>query len=940
MKFLTGSTFQWSRRGLALWLLAAGLGAVANAETLDLDGRASIALSATALARIDTISVPAGTTRVRIVASNNSCIFPVDNDAHLIPISPTLCPAFYAWAGTSFGVERAYPQGGVEKTETTTLVLSSPVVSGTVLVGQDLGVELLPSDLRLPGAFRIGAGAWYPARVGQQGISPETMPGQQAWAAWLPSPNPQGLVVRARVGVDEWEWNLNHELQQAGPKYSAVGPGVLPWKPGGPYTLSTSFMLDFTVGGLPDDLGPLVLTVSARDGTGRDAANCSAILAPGETLTLSEGSAACPAVSEAVSSHLSEDHASIQIGVKCQSVSNPTKMRCAQLSSMTLAARPWNAKTAPPALELVAVNGSQLILPGLTGSKRPTAFRVGPNGQSKWLQATIEADGRLVASTSAGQAALVALKGGDQLQIRVGEASNLRQEAAFAIKLKAPALATAVANNLLEVDGQRHEWTVDEVTLAGDQLAIKLPAANDRLSISFQDKTTCTSDGAPIQRGGCPSLFALGQEPASISLNGNELGTIRLRTASRSTTQSVARDGAGKKSFKPDPRGLLSLGISPNAHVVGRPEGGVWLQGGALQEAWARWAVSDQAGQDFELRAPLDVVAEEWTFTHGEGFEWCKAEPALPDLWRGGRETNFLVCFDDTRPDLGAYLPTGVPLVLPNQPIAVIVRATGTAGVKVTATGTGTLSGGTQGEDGKVESLSSPQPPVSPEERGIVEGTLAHRATWLAPRKPGEPFIVTVQVGEGTTMRTGSAQLIVRPVYSSAIRTGVAVGIVPARRSISVNDGALTVDRPIVSPEVVVGYSTMLGKGPHEDVYPPLLPPRFANMWGAYIGLGVLGAGDVTPIQFLNAAYVGIEWAPRPAATVVAAFTLHRAKQLRDGYAPGDTATVASATRDAALPGFAIIVNTSPSFLRFAKSFGYKLAKDDPQADSQNEGTK
>lgn len=116
------------------------------------------------------------------------------------------------------------------------------------------------------------------------------------------------------------------------------------------------------------------------------------------------------------------------------------------------------------------------------------------------------------------------------------------------------------------------------------------------------------------------------------------------------------------------------------------------------------------------------------------------------------------------------------------------------------------------------------------------------------------------------------------------------------------------------------------------------------NAYGApYFGFGVIGAAPNQGVQGLSSFHAGFEFEFASNFSIATNFVLRRMRTLTDGYRPGSPVTagmtIDGVTGESWLPGFAIVINATPSFLQFATGASEPNSSPKPATPSSSTGS-
>lgn len=618
-------------------------------------------------------------------------------------------------------------------------------------------------------------------------------------------------------------------------------------------------------------------------------------------------------------------------------------------------------------------------------------------GTGTWHPGAIDGEGQLSATDVVGLSALTdwAAEHPDQaLTVKAARPTEPGLETDWVIT-RAGKGATRLTSSGSTIDValsrsavQAASWTVSPIDLAG-ATAVGFTGLNagDRIELRLDAATTCVADvaaGVPAGTGTvafgrgaalanpCSLLYSLDQRPIGVRWNGREIGSLALtpvtatRTGevptrippnpkkateapvARATVQTVMVDRQlSSDLFVPQPGAAALPSVTAAMRLDGEwasvditPDGTSKLPKierpptpGAAQAIWDAWTtaalptplnVRVDVGGKAEVLLKLVPLAKD---------SWCHAEPTVPDDWVP--DPLYVVCFDARRGTVQPVLPTGVPFLKPNQAIAVVVLSDGSTSADISVGG---------GAGFQLQGLADPEAlayarSVEPAaQTASTSLTGEYVATWyFAPRLPTQgPAAITVTTakGDATKVRTATMELTPRPVYISAIRTGVALqkGHSPSyslRTPAGGTTAVIQADDTLLRPELVVGYSAAFKL--RDNLYPRVekLPVVSCARLGGYGGLGVIGpSSDSTgavPISFLTSVYLGFEYEVTPSTAFAFAGVLHRSEALNSGLSIGDSAS-GTLTHPVFRSGWAIVLNVSPKFFRFARSFAKDIA--------------
>jgi hypothetical protein len=264
-------------------------------------------------------------------------------------------------------------------------------------------------------------------------------------------------------------------------------------------------------------------------------------------------------------------------------------------------------------------------------------------------------------------------------------------------------------------------------------------------------------------------------------------------------------------------------------------------------------------------------------------------------------------------------------VIRPNQGVTVnVCHDASEAPITIALGGTrGLVAPGANNPTVAEDSHSSNQLVLAPNPKKVIE-------TRFTPRQPGTAD-VTVTWGSTANPTTYNLELQVDTLYWGAVRFGLGTSIADWN-GYQIATFAGSAQPEIRSAHTQVAFDLVNGFAPY------LFDFMFCAGHGGrsetvgcnarvapFIGYGLLGASS-QGIQALSSIHLGFEFEFASNFSVAANFVMRRTQGLAQGYQPGSpvpvTTTIDDVTRDTWQPGFAFVVNASPSFLQFATATG------------------
>lgn len=984
------------RHGLALFGLAWCHAALASPYTLPLNPPGSLTqLAPDQLAELVAIKLPSGTyTGVTVGVNGQTCSF---GDGQPIDFTTVRCTLVHPLPGGARFVVSARSGGKDDVSWPVEVVPGLKVASVASLQGEPIRVE--GDWVGRTVSFHLDR--WYLAKVGVKGVALEGADPAAAAAltAWTKGAAGGTLIVRLAgknpsQGEQEWHYSL------VVPEKPDVAPHQISWTPGAAFGVATPFLLAPEIVDVPTVAGAKTVVVSVLE-AGKPTLSCELpapayVPAKVATLRLSQADRACGALFGALAAGPENKTLTVEF-----SGAADADARTARRQDATRAPSPgkmsFTLTSGVDNLGTTEASSAGVKLPPHLANAASVVFQAG-GASAPWHTARLTA-GVLVANDAVGAHALSRWTSGQTtgvLSLRMTFSARPFQDGRVAVSLALPAqpgILKSAAGDVATLSAGVTDVVVPARVLA-EVDAFLLPSGLVKTAGILEGWRGGTSlcavsatQGQPVRivrwpepspAAGetelvCPALFGLGEDPVVLKLGGDLLVTLRLAPAI-GPDPAPRGDDSARVLYPKSPDVLRDLGLdglieprdgdSRMRDVWVRAPGGPWLEawldvgpykgsepplrareGGEQSVTAVLAAWRDEAGPrlPLRLRTEIDRGEVERTIVWGGLPGWCSVSPTDPDHWALGRALPYRICFDTLGEGVRPVLQGNVPILDPNQPIAVVVRGDATDTLAVSLGGkVGFEAGGvaiTGFENGRtgIDKTATAQ--------GATSLPPAAVSVWhFAPRSDDEAVLVKVEAKRTDANAVGTMDLVVRPVYASAIRVGVAAVYVPKSAFYDVAEAEpgssvkvlRQVGTPFV-PELVIGYSSSLTGRPRDDLFPPLVAPNFWQSLGWYGGVGLVApsATDAFPVDFLTSLHVGIEYAPMPGFAITPVPSVRRGSALRDEWDVGEVgpADVDTALRPALQGGYGIILNVSPRFFRFARMFpsystGTKTAAD------------
>jgi len=199
----------------------------------------------------------------------------------------------------------------------------------------------------------------------------------------------------------------------------------------------------------------------------------------------------------------------------------------------------------------------------------------------------------------------------------------------------------------------------------------------------------------------------------------------------------------------------------------------------------------------------------------------------------------------------------------------------------------------------------------------------------IAPRRPGNVDLVIKELLGGTTQTRMTVELTVQKAYHGAVRIGLGMQLAPRERDYvpvpTPGGGAYVAEATEewaipAAAELVLGYSIFFNRGGRTYFGHRR---RAVDVLGLYVGFGVLQSSESNPLALMRSYYVGLDIELNPHTSLVlagGATLVQRLKAPLEVGGPIDPGLSEVPTKMTAQPGFAIVINLSPEFLKVARS--------------------
>jgi hypothetical protein len=196
----------------------------------------------------------------------------------------------------------------------------------------------------------------------------------------------------------------------------------------------------------------------------------------------------------------------------------------------------------------------------------------------------------------------------------------------------------------------------------------------------------------------------------------------------------------------------------------------------------------------------------------------------------------------------------------------------------------------------------------------------------FAPRQPGSADVTVTTTPAGGKATTYKTELEVDTLYWGAVRIGVGT-LFGNWNGYAITTFAGSSQPEIQSQRTAVAFEFVAGFAPYLfDLIGCTGHGGRSESGGCdgyvapYFGFGLVGA-STTGVQALSSIHMGFEFEFAPNFSVATDFVVRRTPGLAQGYQLGSpvalTTTIDDVTRATWQPGFALVINASPSFFNF-----------------------
>jgi hypothetical protein len=295
---------------------------------------------------------------------------------------------------------------------------------------------------------------------------------------------------------------------------------------------------------------------------------------------------------------------------------------------------------------------------------------------------------------------------------------------------------------------------------------------------------------------------------------------------------------------------------------------------------------------------------------------WPDPEANAKDKKRIG--SSAYIGIDLTEPAPTVAISPARNVILPNQGIIVGVcqRVSNLKKLQIAVGGTrGFTSLGTNGQTQALVRGAAPKTTIT--------------EVPFSPRQPGTADVTLTDVSTSQSQQLFTLELQVDTLYWGAVRFGLGT-LISNWNGYQITTFAGSNQPEIRSNHTLVAFELVNGFAPY--LFDLACPGHARSETGGcnthvapFIGFGLVGASS-QGVEALSSFHVGLEVEFASSFSIAADFVLRRTSGLAQGYHVGSpvaaSATIDDVTGDTWQPGFALVINASPSFLTFATGSG------------------